>query len=111
MDEASGISNCDLYLLEEVERQEPHHGAQAEAEAGVGRGDHPEVLQAVAGRAVVDSAGAQPPLRVSRLQGLAPVSGHHQGDQLPAEETLSQVEGELWTDGPEVLMIFKTFSV
>ena len=58
MDEASRISDCDLHLLEEVERQESHHGAEAAAEAGVGRHHHPEVLPTVAGGPMVDSAGA-----------------------------------------------------
>ena len=76
-----------------MERQEPHHGAEAAEEAGVGGADHPEVLQAVAGWAVVDSAGAQSSLRVPHLPGLAQEPSYHQGDKFFVTKTLPQVAG------------------
>ena len=93
LDEATRISNSDLHLLEEVERQESHHRVETAAEAGVGRHHHPEVLPEVAGGTVVDSAGAQSSLRVPRVPGLAPEPGNHQGDEFFVTETLPQVAG------------------
>ena len=93
LEPAAGVSDRDLHLLEALEGQEPHHGAQGAPQAGVGGHHHPEALQAVASGQVAHRSGPQPALRVTHLPGLAPHPRHHEGDQLPAPQTLSQMEG------------------
>ena len=94
LEPAAGVSDRDLHLLEALEGQEPHHGAQGAPEAGVGRHHHPEALQEVAGGQVAHRPRPQPPLGVAHLPGLAPHPRHHEGDQLPTPQTVSQMEGE-----------------
>ena len=94
LEPAAGVSDRDLHLLEALEGQEPHHGAQGAPEAGVGRHHHPEALQEVAGGQVAHYPGPLPPLGVANLPGLAPNTRHHEGDQLPTPQTVSQMEGE-----------------
>ena len=48
--QAAGQPDCDLDLLETVEGQVAHHGAEDEEEAGVGGGHCAEALQALAGK-------------------------------------------------------------
>ena len=76
-----------------MEGQEPHHGAQGAAEAGVGCDHHPEALQEVAGGQVAHQSRPQPPIRVPDLPRLASDPRHHEGDQLPAPQIISQMEG------------------
>ena len=106
LEPAAGVSDRDLHLLEALEGQEPHHGAQGAPQAGVGRHHHPEALQAVAGGQVAHRSGAQPALRVAHLQGLAPHPSHHEGDQLPAPQTLSQMEGRSPVSSLQSLALF-----
>ena len=48
--QAQGLPDRDLQLLEEVEGQVQHRGAQAEADRGKGGCNHTEILQNMAGK-------------------------------------------------------------
>ena len=49
LDPVARQSDCDLVLLEAVEGQVAHHGAQAASQAGVGCTDNTETIQILAG--------------------------------------------------------------
>ena len=80
LEQAEGVSDSDLHILEEVEGQESYHGAEAEEEAGVGGVDHPEVLPEMASDSLAAISSTQSSFRVSHLQRLAADTLHSQGD-------------------------------
>ena len=67
LEPAAGVTNRHLHLLEALEGQEPHHGAQGAPQAGMGRHHHPEALQEVAGVQVAHRPRPQPTLGVAHL--------------------------------------------